>query len=285
MDFAEWDDRFRDSYWWPTFISDLIQRPPRLTQWLDDADRHVITSRIKVRRKLYLFVLCAAFLGIEDEYVVNSKGEFYSDVMKDLLEWIANLELSDKSTTGLVPRTSSRASDQWQVTSLPSVDDISYSNAKNQKHFEIFTQRYEKMYSQIESRYSFYQGQPIMSVGSAKLENGASNAKYTLCIILRIEEVQVPSNNNVIVVDDSDNSSEPVPVELQFHVYDGIRKWTAPASHCKIPTSTIEEYVVKALETLTWRTETLNASKILQRVNRCAWSAREFDLFISGLKR
>lgn len=285
MDFAEWDDRFRDSYWWPAFISDLIHSPARLKEWLDAADNHNIATRIKVRRKLYLFLLSANFLGIEDEYMVTSEGEFYTDLTKELLEWIAKIEISDKATIGLVPRTSSRASDQWQVTALPQVDDSLKDQTKDLKSADIFNQRYERIYPQIESRYSFYQGQPIMCPKATKSENGAANSQYALCIILKIEDFKVPIDDDVIVVDDSDNSSDPIPVELRFQVYDGVRRWTVPASSCKIPTSAIEEYVVKVMETLSWKSETLNASKIFQRVPRTLWSAREFDLFMSGLKK
>ena len=285
MDFAEWDDRFRDSYWWPVFISDLIHNSAQLESWLNAADRHSVASRIKVRRKLYLFLLCANFLGIEDEYIVAPEGEFYSDSVRELLEWIANVEISDKTTLGLAPRTSSRASEQWQVASIPEADDYLKEQTKDSKSADIFSKRYEKIYPLIESRYSFHQGQPVMCLKAAKSENGASNAQYTLCIILKIEEVKVPINDDVIIVDDSDDSSDAIPVELRFQVYDGVRRWTVPASSCRIPTSAIEEYAVKVMETLSPKSESLNVSKIFQQVQRSVWTAREFDLFMSGLKK
>ena len=81
LDFAEYDDHSRDSYFWPEFITDLLGSRRARERWLGMANRSVVCYMFKERRWVYLLHLCAQQAGLCDD--LDSLSRLRADGVPD----------------------------------------------------------------------------------------------------------------------------------------------------------------------------------------------------------
>jgi hypothetical protein len=114
LDFAEYDDAARDSYFWPSFILELIKHADLCILWIHRVLENSLNVKLEEQRRLFLFYMCAQHVGIlnHDLEFVNFK-EIDRDV-RDLFEKIASINDKDDITKDF-RRSSSRVGDEYQV--------------------------------------------------------------------------------------------------------------------------------------------------------------------------
>jgi hypothetical protein len=268
--------------------------------WILDAECHASAKHILIRRKLYFFLMCCEWLGIKQEYSIdeNTGTHFVSDAVQELLQDIALIEFSSKGSTGIRSRTWSRAGTELQADFLPSISNTNKESiSKNIAHYD----EYDTLQENIESQFDFYIGQVIFAPKPLPRLDAKADVVYdkmVTCIILKVEELSVLkpkepypvvfSAEDDIVIDDSDDSADIVPLFLQLHVYDGTKRWTVPATVCRIPTSVLDEYSTRLYRVYHSSEPNKlfsNSNSILGLQQRDVWTAREFDLFLSGLSK
>jgi hypothetical protein len=271
MDFSEWDNKFRDSYWWADPISSVFLTYSVLTSWLDSAETYLFAHKFKSRRHLYLYILSAQTLGIIDEYQQNEDGiDVYSDSMENLMDSVLN-QFKDRSNRPL--RTCCRVSDNCQVAMIPDVDVIGYDSS----FIESFPceveleEEQEKDLSTISEDDFVFANRHSASVtrqmdSSFESRNDSSASKETsssrlsLCLVVHID-----SHSN-LSLSSSTSSHTPTKIKVEstetsVTLTDGALRWTDPLSSCVAVNCRIRE------------------------TRTTKWNQKVFSLFLSGLKK
>lgn len=113
LDFAEYDDAARDSYFWPSFLLRIIENADLCILWINRVLENRLHVNLVEERKLFLFYMCAQHVGIlNDELEFVNFEESDADA-RELFKAIVSL--NDNDIAKEFRRSSSRVGDEYQV--------------------------------------------------------------------------------------------------------------------------------------------------------------------------
>lgn len=119
LDFAEWDDGLRDSYYWPSFILDMLRNPLQLNEWIHKCEKHslFLCAPDAPRHKMFLFFLGLELIGMSQELCWDEclKKNFGSEDVLYLWNDMMTLE-RDKFESSEIIRYHSRVGVDYQVS-------------------------------------------------------------------------------------------------------------------------------------------------------------------------
>lgn len=235
-------------------MSNIFTNYQLLLQWLDIANMYPFAHRFLSKRRLYLFIFAADATGILHEYMIDADGqEVYSDAIYDLSENLKSFQLFKQlERTGVPPiRTSSNVSDEErQVSHLPSVGDPSDIAFDVEDQEQVPSNEEKDRTEELSIR----QGDVVFAPYVPKQPSTSHASSGNGSAVSPSKDSARPALALCIVL----KVIRETGALARYQVYNGQRKWSVSSDAC-VSVSYSSAYF--------------------------NWTAREFDLFISGLKK